>query len=78
MSKKLILRITLSLLLVSGSFFATRAACDLDSNRCSSHSSQCSLFGPHGASSDLDKDKMTKEEKPATGKELLEPDTDTK
>ena len=76
MSKKLILGLTLSLLLVSNSFFATRAACDLGSNRCSS--SQCSLFSPHGASSDVDKDKMTNEEKSATGKDPLRPDTDTK
>jgi len=78
MSKKLILGITLSLLLVSGSFFSAQAACDLGSNRCSSHSSSCSLFGPHGASSDVDRDKMTKEEKPATSKGPLKPDTDTK
>jgi len=78
MSKKLILGITLSLLFVSGSFFATRAACDLGSNRCSSHSSQCSLFGPHGASRDVDKDKMTEQEKPETNKEPLKPDADTK
>ncbi|MGO9374742.1 MAG: hypothetical protein ACLQBD_21950 [Syntrophobacteraceae bacterium] len=78
MSKKLILGITLSLLFVSGSFFSVRAAWDLGSNRCPSHSSSCSLFGPHGASSDVDKDKMTKEEKPATSKEPLKLDTDTK
>ncbi len=76
MSKKLIFGISLSLLLVSGSFFSLQAARDLDSNRCSSHS--CSLFGPHGASSDVDRDKMTKEEKPATSKGPLKPDTDTK
>jgi len=78
MCRNLLLGMTLSLLLVSGSFFSAQAARDLDSNRCSSNSSQCSLFGPHGASRDADTDKMNKQERPEVSKEPLKPDTDTK
>jgi hypothetical protein len=78
MSKNLILEMALSLLLVSGSFFSAQAACDLSSHRCPPHSSSCSLFGPHGAAKDADRDSVTKQESSATSKEPLKQDTDTK
>ena len=78
MCKNLIVGMTLSLVLVSGSFFGAQAEYDLGPNRCSSHSSQCSLFGPHGSSKDSDKDKATKQESSEASKEQLKQDTDTK
>ena len=78
MYKNLILGMVLSLLLVSGSSFSAQAARDLDSNRCQCHSSSCSLFGPHGASKDADRDKVTKQENSETTKGALKQDTDTK
>jgi hypothetical protein len=78
MYKNLILGMTLSLLLVGGSFFSARAEHDLDSNHCQCHSSSCSLFGPHGASKDADRDKVTRKENSETTKIPLKHDTETK
>jgi hypothetical protein len=77
MYKDLILGIALSLLLVSGSLFSAQEEHDLDSNHCQCHSSSCSLFGPHGASKDADRDR-TKQESPSTSKEPLKHNTETK
>jgi hypothetical protein len=78
MCKNLIVGMTLSLLLVSGSFLSAQAEYDLGSHRCSGNSSQCSLFGPHGSSKDADRDHAAKQESSETRKEPLKQDTDTK
>ena len=77
LSKKLILGMVLSLLLVSGSFFSVQAACDLGSNGSSPNSSTCSLFGSH-ASRDADRDTMGKHESPAASQGSSEYNTNRK
>lgn len=65
MSKKLILGMVLSLLLVSGLYFSLQAASDLGLNGPSPHSTTCSLWDSHCGSRDADKDTMGKHESPA-------------
>ena len=78
LSKKLILGMVLSLLLVSGSFFRVQAACGPALNGPSPDPSTCSLFGPHCDSRDADRDAMGKQESPAPDQGSSEHDTNGK
>ena len=77
MSKKLVLGMVLSLLLVSGSFFSVQAARGAALNGPSPGSSTCSLFGSH-ASRDADRGTTGKQESPAACQGSPEYDTNGK
>lgn len=65
LSRKLIVGMVLSLLLVSGLYFSLQAASDLGLNGPSPHASTCSLWDSHCGSRDADKDTLGKHESPA-------------
>jgi hypothetical protein len=77
-SKKLILGMVLSLLLVSGSFFSVQAACDLGSNDSSPNSFTCSLWGSRCDSRDADRDTVGKHKSPAASQGSSYSDTNRK